>query len=115
MIARAWHGRVPAAKADAYYAYLLRTGLTDYAATPGNRGVYVFRRVEGDVAHFLLTTLWESIEAIKRFAGEEYERARYYPEDDDYLLEREPSVTHYEVLLASSVPTSDTPAQRPDG
>jgi heme-degrading monooxygenase HmoA len=115
MIARAWHGRVPAAKADAYYAYLLRTGLTDYAATPGNRGVYVFRRIEGDVAHFLLTTLWESVEAIKRFAGEEYERARYYPEDDDFLLEREPFVTHYEVLLAPSAPATDTPAQRSDG
>ena len=119
MIARAWHGRVPAAKADAYYAYLLRTGLTDYAATTGNRGVYVFQRMEGDVAHFLLTTFWESVEAIKRFAGEEYERARYYPEDDDYLLEREPLVTHYEVLLASSAPEnapeSDRPARRSDG
>jgi heme-degrading monooxygenase HmoA len=115
MIARAWHGRVPAAKADAYYAYLLRTGLADYAATPGNRGVYVFRRIEGDVAHYLLTTLWESIEAIKRFAGEDYERARYYPEDDDYLLEREPFVTHYEVLLGSSGPAAESPPRRSDG
>ncbi|HET9211750.1 MAG TPA: antibiotic biosynthesis monooxygenase [Thermoanaerobaculia bacterium] len=100
MIARTWHGRVPAAKADAYHQYLLRTGVTDYADTPGNHGVHVLRRVEGEVAHFLLITYWDSVEAIKRFAGEDYERARYYPEDDDFLLEREPFVTHYEVLLA---------------
>jgi len=101
LIARTWHGRVPAAKADAYHEYLLRTGVADYAKTAGNRGVYVLRRREGEVAHFLLITHWESVEAIKGFAGEDYERARYYPEDDDFLLEREPFVTHYEVLLAA--------------
>ena len=99
MIARTWHGRVPASKAETYHAYLLRTGLADYQATPGNRGVLVQRWVEGDVAHFLLTTLWDSVDAIKRFAGEDYQRARYYPEDDELLLEREPSVHHAEVLL----------------
>ena len=100
MIARAWHGRVPADKADAYYRYLLRTGLRDYASTPGNCGVFVFRRIEGGECHFLLTTLWDSLDAIKLFAGDHYERARYYPEDDEFLLEREPFVTHYEVLMA---------------
>ena len=99
MIARTWHGRVPAAKADAYYDYLLRTGLPDYQKTDGNRGVLVQLRVEGDVAHFTLTTLWDSFEAIKRFAGEPIDVARYYPEDDEYLLEREPFVTHGEVLM----------------
>jgi hypothetical protein len=98
MIARTWHGRVPASKADAYFTYLLGTGLADYQSTPGNCGVLVQRRVEGDVAHFVLTTLWDSIDSIKRFAGEDYDVARYYPEDDDYLLEREPFVTHAEVL-----------------
>jgi heme-degrading monooxygenase HmoA len=100
LIARTWHGRVPAAKADAYYTYLLRTGLAEYAATPGNRGVTVLRRTDEAVTDFLLITVWESIDAIKAFAGEDYERARYFPEDDEYLLEREPFVTHYEVLPA---------------
>lgn len=108
MIARTWHGRVPASRADAYHAYLQRTGLADYQATPGYRGMLVQRRVEGDVAHFVLTTLWDSIEAIRGFAGDEYETARYYPEDDDYLLEREPTVTHAEVLVAElSVSTGE--------
>lgn len=100
MIARTWHGRVPSAKADEYFAYLQRTGLGDYQATPGNRGVLVLRRTEGDVTHFVLTTLWDSIEAIRRFAGADYERARYYSEDDHYLLDRELAVVHYDVLLA---------------
>jgi heme-degrading monooxygenase HmoA len=105
MIARTWHGRVPAEKADAYYAYMRRTGLADYAAAPGNRGVTVLRRTDGAVTHFLLLTLWDSIEAIQGFAGQESELAQYYPEDDDYLLEREPLVTHYEVLATSGAPT----------
>ena len=104
MIARTWHGRVPTEKADAYYAYLRRTGLADYAATPGNRGVTVLRRNDGAVTHFLLLTLWDSIEAIQAFAGPEYQVSHYYPEDDDYLLEREPFVTHYEVLASSGTP-----------
>ena len=104
MIARTWHGRVPAEKADAYHDYLNRTGLADYAKTPGNRGVFVFRRDEGAVTHFLLLTLWESYDAIQAFAGPDYQVARYYPEDDDYLLEREPFVTHYEVLSSSGAP-----------
>jgi hypothetical protein len=99
VIARTWHGRVAADKADAYYDYLLRTGLTDYQATPGNRGVLVLRRIDGEVAHFTLTSFWDSMDAIARFAGEPVEAARYYPEDDGYLLEREPDVTHQDVLM----------------
>jgi heme-degrading monooxygenase HmoA len=91
---------VPAAQADAYFSYLQRTGLPGYRATPGNRGVYVFRRVEDGEALFLLTSLWDSMDAIRKFAGDDVERARYYPEDRDYLLELEPTVTHYEVLAA---------------
>ncbi len=104
MIARTWHGRVPAAKADAYFAFLQQSGLADYVATPGNRGVLVQRRTEGDVTHFVLTTLWDSVEAIKRFAGEDYTRARYYPEDDEFLPEHEPFVIHADVLLVALPP-----------
>ena len=103
MIGRTWHGRVPAKKADAYYAYLQRTGLSDYVKTPGNRGVYVLRRDDGDVTHFLLLTFWDSLDAIRAFAGADCERARYYAEDDEFLLEREPFVSHYDVLGTAGV------------
>ncbi|MGQ0714652.1 MAG: antibiotic biosynthesis monooxygenase [Gemmatimonadaceae bacterium] len=98
MIARTWHGRVAMAKADAYQAFLEETGLADYATTPGYRGVLVTRRAEGDVTHFVLTSLWDSLDAIRGFAGDDVTRARYYDEDDDFLIEKEPFVTHAEVV-----------------
>jgi heme-degrading monooxygenase HmoA len=98
MIARIWHGVVEMGKAEKFLDHLKHTGLTDYKATEGNRGVYVLRRVEGNRAHFLLITFWDSIEAIRRFAGEDAERARYYPAGEEYLLEKEQCATHYEVL-----------------
>ena len=107
MIARTWHGRVPADRADAYVEYLERTGLAEYARTPGNRGAYVLRRTEGGVTHFVLTSLWDSLDAVRAFAGDDAERARYFPEDDDYLLEREPLVTHYEVLAGPAPVASE--------
>lgn len=99
MIARIWHGITPAEKADEYAAFLNRSGVPDYQRTPGNQGVYVLRRIEGDKAHFTLVSLWESEEAIARFAGEPIEKAYYYPEDKDFLLEFEATVQHYEVLV----------------
>ncbi|HEV8376876.1 MAG TPA: antibiotic biosynthesis monooxygenase [Candidatus Polarisedimenticolia bacterium] len=98
MIARTWHGRVPVGKSEAYHDFLRRIALRDYRATSGNRGVYVLRRVVGGEAHFLLVSLWNSLESVRAFAGSDPEKARYYPEDDSFLLEKEPHVTHYEVL-----------------
>jgi heme-degrading monooxygenase HmoA len=99
MIARTWYGDVPVAKADEYYEYLMRTGVPDLEDTPGNRGVYVLRRIDDAAAHFLMISLWESIESIGDFAGDPVDKARYYPEDRDFLLELAPKVTHYEVLV----------------
>ncbi|MBE7473048.1 MAG: antibiotic biosynthesis monooxygenase [Anaerolineae bacterium] len=99
MIARIWHGITPAEKAEAYLDFLNQSGVRDYRATPGNRGVYVLRRIEGEVAHFTLISLWDSMEAVKGFAGPQPEIAHYYPEDQDFLLEFEPTVTHHEVLV----------------
>lgn len=98
MIARSWDGTVPADRADDYFAYLSRTGVRDLEATPGNLGVFVLRQVEGELAHFRMISLWESRADIQAFAGDEIERARYYPEDADFLLELAPTVTHFEVL-----------------
>jgi len=99
MIARTWHGVTPLAKADEYLDYLHRTGIPDYRATPGNQGVYVLRRLEGDRAHFLLISLWDAMASVTKFAGPDAEKARYYPEDADYLLELEPNVIHYQVMV----------------
>lgn len=96
-IARLWRGSVPAAKAAAYLGYLHETGLEDYRRTPGNEAVWVLSRTEGDTTEFLIVSLWESLAAIRGFAGDDVEKARYYPEDAEYLLSFEPTVRHYEV------------------
>ena len=98
LIARVWHGVTEAARADEYADYLERTGARECRATSGNRGVYVLRRIKQDRAEFTFISLWDSLEAIRRFAGEDYEKARYYPEDRDFLVELEPFVDHYEVI-----------------
>ncbi len=98
MIVRIWHGVTAAAKSDAYLDYLEVTGVPDYRATEGNQGVYVLRRIEDDRAHFLTVSFWESMGAIEGFAGSDPERARYYPEDREFLLDFEPTVEHYEVM-----------------
>ncbi len=101
MIARSWAGATRAEDGDAYLEYLHRTGFAEYRATPGNRGVLALRRVAGDRAEFLLLTLWESEEAIRRFAGDDIARAVFYPEDERYLVAREERVRHYEVVFRS--------------
>ncbi len=97
MIVRMWRGRTKVEDADRYLLYLQETGLKDYAVVEGNLGVQALRRVDGDVAEFLIVTHWDSMEAVKRFAGPNPEVSVYYPEDDAYLLEKEPNVIHYEV------------------
>ena len=102
MIVRMWHGRVPSSKAQAYREFTNRTAIPDYQSVAGNISVHILERNEGDVTHFITLTFWESLEAIRAFAGDDVERAKYYPEDKEYLLEFEPTVVHYEVVGQSS-------------
>jgi heme-degrading monooxygenase HmoA len=97
MITRIWHGRTPAAKADEYLGLMRSIAIPDYRSTPGNQGAYALRRIEGETAHFLMVTFWESEEAIRAFAGNDISVAKYYDFDKDFLLEMEPSSTHYEM------------------
>lgn len=97
MIARIWHGRTSIDAALEYLEFLKRRAIPDYETSPGNRGVYILHRLDGAEAHFLCLSFWDSIEAIKSFAGEDIAKAKYYPEDQKFLLEFEPNVQHYEV------------------
>ncbi len=98
MIARRWHGRVPAAKADEYLQYVTETGIADYRSTPGNLGAWILHRREDDVVHVETFTLWESENAIRRFAGDDLLKARYYGRDSEFLIEFEPEVLHFEAV-----------------
>ena len=98
MIARLWHGVTDAEKSGEYLHCLNETGVPDYRAPEGNRGVYVLRRIGRDRAHFLTVSFWDSMQKIEAFAGPEPEKARYYPEDEEFLLEFEPRVEHHGVV-----------------
>jgi heme-degrading monooxygenase HmoA len=97
MIARLWHGITRADQADQYLAFLQARARSDYRSIPGNLSVSILRRIDGDVAHFITLTHWSSQQAIAAFAGDDIARAKYYPEDAQFLLEMEPTVQHYEV------------------
>ena len=102
MIARIWQGRTRPGMGKAYYEYLEQTGLKEYRATEGFRQVFVLRREIGEATEYVLVTLWDSMEAIRRFAGAEPERAVYYPEDSRYFPDEEMGslVRHYHVTTA---------------
>jgi heme-degrading monooxygenase HmoA len=97
VIARRWRGAVRPDDADTYADYLEETGLQELRRTTGNRGAYAFRRIDGERCEYLVLSLWESIDDVKRFAGDEPERAVFYPEDDRFLIDRELTVTHWDV------------------
>ena len=102
MIARSWDGLTTAALSDAYADYVRRTGFKDLQETSGNRGVLLLRRREGDSERFRVLSLWDGVEAIRRFAGDDPERARYYPEDERFLDALPPNVEHFEVVAESA-------------
>lgn len=98
MIARIWHGKTKAEHFEEYSEFMRERAIPDYQKTDGFIRLSFLRRLEDGVAHFQLMTYWESLEVIKGFAGEDFELAKYYPEDTDYLLEFEERVVHYEVF-----------------
>ena len=97
MIARIWRGAVAQADGDAYADYMDGTGMAAYTKTPGNRGAWMLRRDVDGRTEFVMFTLWDSMEAITAFAGEQPDAAVFYPEDDRYLVERDETVSHYDV------------------
>jgi heme-degrading monooxygenase HmoA len=99
MIARIWRGWVHTHKAAEYADIVERTGVAEYRRTPGNLGAQLLTRDLGDGrTEFVTLSWWVDLEHVKAFAGEDLSVARYYPEDDDYLIDRETTVAHFEVL-----------------
>jgi len=97
MMARMWKGTVRLADADVYADYIRETGFGQYGETPGNRGAWLLRRDHGELTEFITLSLWDDVDAIKAFAGDDIDAAVYYPEDERYLVERDATVLHYEV------------------
>jgi len=101
VIARMWRGWVATVDREAYAAYIEATGMAEYRQTAGNQGAHMLIRDLGDGRTEIVTlSFWTSREAISGFAGDDISRAVFYPEDDRYLVDRETTVTHYEVVGA---------------
>ncbi|ELY4003008.1 hypothetical protein SMY28_003499 [Cronobacter dublinensis] len=97
MIVRTWHGCVPREHADDFAVHLQKTGVEHAQRTPGNQGAFVPHETQGDWAHFFLATYWDSLCAIKAFAGDDYQVAVTYPDDEQFELLSDPYVFHHNV------------------
>lgn len=99
MIMRIWHGTARKSKSNAFFRYLMQTGVPWYRSLRGNRGVIALKRSTKDICEFLLLSIWDSVADIRRFAGRDIDKAIYnFDRDRDYLLELEPLVAHYRIL-----------------
>ena len=96
MITRIWHGRTKTTDAKEYREFVIETGVADYKSIKGNLGVQIWQREDGDVTHVYTVTWWDNYESIKQFAGEDFDKAKYYEDDKKYLLEFEEKVMHCE-------------------
>lgn len=99
MIAREWKARVPKSKKEGFLEYLNKTGVKETSATPGFKGAQVFVRDIEEQSEVTLITYWENLEVIESFAGKNINRAKLYPEDDEYALDPDNHVSHYEVVV----------------
>ncbi len=97
-IMRLWHGKVAIENADEYEKFMIEKAAPDYGSVDGLLKLYFQRRNEEAVAHFLLVTIWDSLASIKKFAGDEAELAKYYPEDDGFLLEKGKYTSMYDIF-----------------
>jgi len=98
MIGRVWRGRASPAGADGYEAFLKETAYPDYGDVEGNRGWILLRKPSGEAIEFMFVSFWESMEALRRYAGPDPEQPKYYPEDRAALLELPERADHYEIV-----------------
>ncbi|MEO6167979.1 MAG: antibiotic biosynthesis monooxygenase [Chitinophagales bacterium] len=103
MIARICHGKTHQSNFESYSDFLKGVSIPDYEKTPGFKGLTFLRSIKGNEAHFNLITYWENLEGIINFAGLDFQRAKYYPEDNNFLVEFEENVEHFEVFASQDL------------
>jgi heme-degrading monooxygenase HmoA len=101
MIVRIWRGEATRDKADAYDRHLTHSVFPTLMALPGHIGAYLLRRNVGERVEFLAITIWESLDAIKLFAGENPDVAVVEPAARAVLAEFDSFVRHYDVAYGS--------------
>ena len=100
MIARIWQGRTKIEHLKAYTEFMKARAIPDYSNTDGFLKLTFLKRTDSDYAYFHLITFWKNMEVIKNFAGNDFEKAKYYPEDKNYLVTFPERVIHYEVFAS---------------
>ena len=99
MIARVWHGWTSQGSADAYERHLRTTVLPGIRRVKGYRGAHLFRRPDGEEVEFVAITYFESLDAVRGFAGSDYEAAVISEEAGRLLSRYEKRAKHYTVVL----------------
>jgi heme-degrading monooxygenase HmoA len=100
MISRLWRGRTARENAEAYEALLRSEILPEIHRIEGHRGAYLLRRDVDAGVEFVTITLWDSLDAVRAFAGDDYEAAVILPEARALLADFDERSAHYETLLA---------------
>ena len=103
MVVRTWRGYAVAAEPQAYPKHLLQSVRPKLERLAGFRGLYLLRRRGLEEIEFLVLTLWDSMDAVHAFAGDQPERAVVEPEARATLVRFDDTVSHYEVLAAPKV------------
>jgi heme-degrading monooxygenase HmoA len=107
MIARHWRGWTKPDNADGYEKFLKQKVLPRLRAIGGYRGGYILRK-DGDESEFVVINLFESLDAVKRFAGPDYTVAVFEPEAKKFLSRIENFATHYEVRAVPDEPGANS-------
>lgn len=95
-VVRMWRGAVRTEDKDRYIDYVERTGMSEYRATPGNLDAWMLARdIDDGMTEIITVSRWDAMDSIRGFAGDDVERAVFYPEDDAFLVERDTTVRHY--------------------
>ncbi len=101
MITRLWRGWTSPDNADAYEGIVSAEVLPSIArrGIDGYRGAYLLRRKVGDEVEFATILLFESLEALREFGGEDYEKAYVPPQARQVLSRFDETSAHYETLM----------------
>jgi antibiotic biosynthesis monooxygenase (ABM) superfamily enzyme len=99
MISRVWHGWTTPGNADAYESLLRTTIFPWIERVEGYRGAFLLRRGLGDEVEFVTITRFDSLDAVRAFAGDDYEVAVILPEADALLSRYDARSAHYETVV----------------
>jgi heme-degrading monooxygenase HmoA len=97
VIARVWHGKTSRSDRASYLAFVKKAAVKEFKGAKGNLGAYILVRDSEDSTEFLVMSFWESMKAIRGFAGGDPDKPVYFAQDSEYLLRLTSIVKHYKV------------------